>query len=201
MANALARLISEIHHTSEFKQYCHLGHTAQQCRLGLFQNSDFARDLEDSKSTSGEMFMHFHAFVPKSWMYKKQTSVSHSSTESEVISLDEGLRMYGIPALDLWDLVTELLHSSSNQPKTSTEKVEGNLLRDKPSRKHINSPTMTQIQYNDLELCNVDYVSSNVKSSQFVAMLHIFEDNEAVIKMIIKGRSPTMRHVSPQCCA
>ena len=27
-------------------------------------------------------------------------------------------------------------------------------------------------------------------------MLKIFEDNEAVIKMIIKGRSPTMRHVS-----
>ena len=25
---------------------------------------------------------------------------------------------------------------------------------------------------------------------------HVFEDNEAVIKMIIKGRSPTMRHVS-----
>ena len=34
---------------------------------------------------------------------KKQTSVSHSSTESEVISLDAGLRMGGIPALDLWD--------------------------------------------------------------------------------------------------
>ena len=27
-------------------------------------------------------------------------------------------------------------------------------------------------------------------------MLHVFENNEAVIKMIIKGRSPTMRHVS-----
>ena len=26
--------------------------------------------------------------------------------------------------------------------------------------------------------------------------LYIFDDNEAVIKMIIKGRSPTMRHVS-----
>ena len=28
------------------------------------------------------------------------------------------------------------------------------------------------------------------------ALLYIFEDNEAVIKMIVKGRSPTMRHVS-----
>ena len=36
----------------------------------------------------------------------------------------------------------------------------------------------------------------NVKSSHQEALLHVFEDNEAVIKMIIKGRSPTMRHVS-----
>ena len=49
----LARLISYIHHTCEIKQYCHVGNTAQQCKLGLFQGSDFAGDLEDSKSTSG----------------------------------------------------------------------------------------------------------------------------------------------------
>ena len=49
----LNRLISYIHHTSEYKQYCHVGNTAKQCRLGLFQDSDFAGDLEDSKSTSG----------------------------------------------------------------------------------------------------------------------------------------------------
>ena len=49
----VARLISYIHHTCEFKQYCHVGNTAQQCRLGLFQDSDFAGDLEDSKATSG----------------------------------------------------------------------------------------------------------------------------------------------------
>ena len=29
-----------------------------------------------------------HTFVPISWMCKKQTAVSHSSTESEIISLD-----------------------------------------------------------------------------------------------------------------
>ena len=49
----LARLISNIHHTREFKQYCHVGKTAQHCRLGLFQDSDFAGDFEVSKSTSG----------------------------------------------------------------------------------------------------------------------------------------------------
>ena len=88
----LSRLISYIHHTCAYKQYCHVGYTAKQCRLGLFQNSDFAGDLEDSKSTSDGTLCIFgsHTFVPVSWMCKKQTSVSHSSTESEIISLDAG---------------------------------------------------------------------------------------------------------------
>ena len=45
-------------------------------------------------------------------------------------------------------------------------------------------------------LKNIDCVPSNVQSSHQEALLYVFEDNEAVIKMIIKGRGPTMRHVS-----
>ena len=73
----------------------------------VLQASDFAGDFEDSKSTSGEILCIFgsHTFVPISGMCKKPTSVSHSSTVSEVISLDAGLRIDGFPALDLWDLV------------------------------------------------------------------------------------------------
>ena len=76
--------------TCEYKQYCHVGNTAKQCRLGLFQDSDFVGDLDDSKSTSGGTLCIFgsHTFVPIRWMCKKQTAVSHCSTESEIISLD-----------------------------------------------------------------------------------------------------------------
>ena len=49
----LARLISNIHWTSDYRQYCNVGNAAQHCRLGSFQDSDFAADLEDAKSTSG----------------------------------------------------------------------------------------------------------------------------------------------------
>ena len=42
-------------------------------------------------------------------MCKKQTAVSHSSTESEIISLDTGLRLDGLPALELWDLIVSVL--------------------------------------------------------------------------------------------
>ena len=43
---------------------------------------------------------------------------------------------------------------------------------------------------------DIDSVPSNVQSARQEALLYVFEDNEEVIKMIIKGRSPTMRHVS-----
>ena len=82
------RLIAYIHQRNDHRQYCHVGHTAQHCRSGLFQDSDFAGDLEDSKSTSVRILRTFgsRTFVPTSWMCNKPTSVSHSSTESEVIS-------------------------------------------------------------------------------------------------------------------
>ena len=41
----LNRLLPYIHHTCEYKQYCYVGNTARQCRLGPFQDSDFAGDL------------------------------------------------------------------------------------------------------------------------------------------------------------
>ena len=61
----LARLISYIHHTWEYRQSCCVGDTAQHCRSGLFRASDFAGDLEDSKSTSAEILCIFgsHTFV------------------------------------------------------------------------------------------------------------------------------------------
>ena len=42
---------------------------------------------------------------------------------------------------------------------------------------------------------DIDSVPSNVQSARQEALLYVFEDNEAVIKMIMKGRNPTKRHV------
>ena len=192
----LVRLISYIHHTCEYKQYCYVGNTAKQCRLGLFRDSDFAGDLEDSKSTSNGTLCIFgsHMFVPMRWMCKKQTSVSHSSTEAEVISLDAGLRMDGIHALDLWDLVTEVFHSSPNQ----TNKIKD--VRE--SRRNMSANTQPNMQkqsptaHTNLDRTNIDHIPSNGTLSGPNAVLHVFQDNEAVIKKKIKGRSSNLGHVS-----
>ena len=42
----------------------------------------------------------------------------------------------------------------------------------------------------------MDYVTTDANSSQGESQLYIFGDNKSVIKMIIKGKRPTMRHVS-----
>ena len=43
---------------------------------------------------------------------------------------------------------------------------------------------------------DIDSVPSNVQSASQEALLYVFDHNEAVIKIFMKGRSPTMRHVS-----
>ena len=162
-----------------------MGNTAKQCRLGLFQDSDFAGDLEDSKSTSGGTLYIFgsHTFVPISWMCKKQTSVSHSSTESEIISLDTGLRLDRLLALELWDLIVSVLGNVS-RVSDGSGKPESDVHKRHESHKKIDV------------MKDIDAVPSNVQSARQEALLYVFEDNESVIKMIMKGRSPTMRHVS-----
>ena len=162
-----------------------MGNTAKQCRLGLFQDSDFAGDLEDSKSTSRGTLCIFgsHTFVPVSWMCKKQTAVSHSSTESEIISLNTGLRLDGLPALELWDLIVSVLGNVSRVSDGS-----GNL------RVMFTNTTGLKKKIDVME--DIDAVPSNVQSARQEALLYMFEHDEAVIKMISKGRSPTMRHVS-----
>ena len=122
-----------------------------------------------------------------SWMCLKQTSVSHSSTESEIISLDAGLRLDGIPALDLWDLIVSVLGNTIQTPDRSGQPVVNG---DKDHGPNKRSQGMTNV------LNNIDSFPSNAQSSRQKALLYVFEDNEAVIKMIIKERSPTMGHVS-----
>ena len=77
-------------------------------------------------------------------------------------------------ALDLWDLIVTVLHGNTNQSKH----VQENLSK---------SPTRKKILGMIDDLDNVDFISSNANSSRKEPMLYIFEDNEAVIKMILKG--------------
>ena len=67
-------------------------------------------------------------------MCKKQTSVSHSSTESEIISSDARLRLDGILALDFWDMIVAVLHGNTNQSKQERGDPCTNLVRAAPHK-------------------------------------------------------------------
>ena len=86
-----------------------------------------------------------------------------------------------------WDLVIEVFHSSLNQLKKPKDREQGNLLRDTSSNKHSQNQAKTPIQHHTLELCNVDYVSSIGKSSQFGAMLYILRTTKQWLKWSSKA--------------
>ena len=132
--------------------------------------------------------------VPISWMCKKQTSVSHSSTESEIISSDAGLRLDRIPALDMWDLIVLVLGNTIQNHDRTRQPVVGRDTSLEPSQQ-------SRGMFNVLN--NVDRVPSNVQFSHQEALLYVFEDNEAVIKMIVKGKKSHSEACfqDPQSCA
>ena len=53
----LNRLISYIHYTCKYKQYCHVGNTAKQCRLVCFK-TPILREILRTQKVSGQL----HAF-------------------------------------------------------------------------------------------------------------------------------------------
>ena len=155
----LARLISYLHHTSDYRQHCHVGDTNQHRRSGLLQDSDFSGDLEDSKSTSGGV-----SVLPISWMCKKQTSVFHGSAESAIISLDAGLRMDGFLAFHLWDVVIEVL-CSTNNTKTPSNPASGNRCGTGNCSRNISKLKLKENRDVD-QLLHVDHVPTNAHSSR-----------------------------------
>ena len=91
--------------------------------------------------------------------------------------------MDGLPALKLWDPIVSVLGDVS-RVSDGSGKPESDVHKRHKSQKNIDV------------MKDIDPVPSNVQSAHQEALLYVFEDTEAVIKMIIKCRSPTMRHVS-----
>ena len=98
-----------------------------------------------------------------------------------------------LPALDLWDVVIEVACSTNNtvQPKRTCIQETGATLDSKTKTQDVKRRQKVE-QLND-----VDYQHTNTYTFfSYESQVYVFEGSEAVIKMIIEGRSPTMRHVS-----
>ena len=115
-------------------------------------------------------------------MCKKQTAVSHSSTEAVIISLDAGFRKAGLldPSLSL---------TSSRFPAG-----RATFSRDILQSEELIHGCVT-LPYSERTVHSVDRVPQNVGPSNNRVDVLVFEDSRAAIKMIIQGRSPHLRHV------
>ena len=96
------------------------------------------------------------------------------------------------PHLILWDLIVTVL-GNTDQSNKELGDLSMNKREVRSTPHTIQKRKQSQRMINVMD--NVDFIPSKVKCSHQEALLYVFEDNEAVIKMIIKGRSPTMRHV------
>ena len=86
--------------------------------------------------------------------------------------------MDGIPALDLWDSVIEIFHSSPKQTNKTKDvrKPRRNLSANTQPNMRKQIPTT----HTNLYLTNIDHVPLNGTHSGSNVMLYVFEDNESV---------------------
>ena len=93
----------------------------EQLFAHFFADADFAGDINTQRSTSG-----FYSVIrgPNSSLLisagsKRQSCVSHSAPEAELVATDFGLRTDGLPSLSLWRVLfprhSPLLFHEDNQ--------------------------------------------------------------------------------------
>ena len=103
----LHRVMQYLKYSRDHFQVGFIGDPWEDLEMTTFTDADFAGSTSDFKSTSG-VFVALvgpHSFYPISALSNKQTVVSHSTTEAEVVAMDHGLRKECIPMLDLWEVL------------------------------------------------------------------------------------------------
>ena len=99
----------------------------------VYVDASFADCVGTSKSTSRCLIALAgpNTFIPIAAICKKQTCVSHSSAESEIVAAELSLRTEALPLLTLWDLVVEVMHGKAptEAPPRSRRSGSGGELR------------------------------------------------------------------------
>ena len=109
--------------------------------------------------------------------WKRQSSCSKFQVLAWMI-INSKRRSLNQLALDLRDVVIEVLHSSNNR-KSSTQGAAGHCLQ------NSNTKFQKKGNRNVDQMSDLDHMVTNASSYKNKAQLCIFEDSDAVIKMII----------------
>ena len=142
----------------------------EHCHPILFSDADYAGDLVTAISISGIYLAIVgpNTFAPITASCKKQTCVSHSSTESEIVAAEQAIRTEGLQALAFWELATELLRTDRPDEKVETPCATPNATGLNPYSERFDPGKFF----------------AYTKKKSHTTVLVIAEDNEAVIKIL-----------------
>ncbi len=103
-------LASHLNTTVDYSFEAFVGDDPEDCVVLEYCDASFADDIRESKSTSGcyLAIVGPNMFVPITSFSKRHGAVSHSSTEAEILSLEEAVRSEGLSALTFWEHVVLL---------------------------------------------------------------------------------------------
>jgi hypothetical protein len=135
----LRRLICYVNTTKDHAMIGWCGDPDALLELRAYADADFAGCVRTTRSTTGVALAveRPNARVVANGVSKRQTAVSHSTPEAEIVAADYAMRAEGVPDLSLISTILERL----------------------------------------VELC-------------------MMEDNEAMIKICLSGKNPTMRYLN-----
>ena len=190
---ALHRQICYINSSMNVKLKGFVGDKISECKLWMFCDADWAGDA-DSKSTSGCMIALVgpNTYFPLNAFSKKQTSITTSSTESEVVAANHGVRAQGMPSLSLWSFLWKQVEIGPDKKVKPYDRPD----KDSSIVAKID-PELDEIRYGssyppkDKSVANIDHLRVHL-SDKF--KVQVLEDNQATITITATGSSASMRH-------
>ena len=111
----LHRLMCYMWETREYELVGHVNDAIEDLWLEPYVDADWAGDREDKYSTKGGLLVLAgpNTRFPLTWVSRKQTSCSRSTTESEVVALAHSLFLEALPMMTLLD---NLVKAASGRP-------------------------------------------------------------------------------------
>ena len=104
---AIHRLFCYINCTYHHRHTAWIGDDMSSLSLHVYADADFAGCRRTQKSTSGgHMCLEGErSYFPLANSSKRQSAVSQSTPEAEIVAADHALRILGVSALDIWELI------------------------------------------------------------------------------------------------
>ena len=106
----LYRLVCYLHSSREHRMSGWVGDPATLCSLHLYSDADFAGCQRSNRSTTGVCLAIEgpHTCLPLSAVSKKQSAVSHSTPEAEIVAGAYALRHEGLPGQIFWAVILRM---------------------------------------------------------------------------------------------